>query len=170
MPVAPIVTPDDLAAYQAGDPQQLLDAATAEARSYCRWHVTPSLSETVTLDGPGGQTLLLPSLHVTAVSSVTADGTLLVADTDYTWSQVGVLTRVDGCWPWTTGSVVVAFTHGYDEAPDLAKVILARASRSQSNHTVAKSVTTGPFSESYDLAFFADEYATLDRYRLPSRP
>lgn len=169
MPAGPIVTTTDLTAYQSGDPQSLIDSATAEVRGYCGWHVTPSLSETVTLDASGGTSLMLPSLHVTAVTAVLADGTALTTD-DYAWSQVGVLTYLTGCWPVKAGSVVVTFTHGYDDALDLAQVILARATRTKSNPTSAKTMTAGPFAESFDSVFFADERATLDRYRIPSRP
>jgi len=176
----PIVVPGDLTAYQAGDAQSLIDQATADVRRYCQWHVTPSIAnDSVTLDGSGNGTQILPSLHVTAITSVTYDGTLLTAD-DYTWSPIGVIEYVprgpyfaNVChWSSGLGKVVVVMTHGFDEAPDLAGVILALASRSIGNPNRLTRTQAGPFADQYEVGsgFTASELATLDRYRLPPRP
>jgi hypothetical protein len=176
----PIVIPGDLASYQGGDAQLLIDQATADVRQYCHWHVTPSKpAVTVMLDGSGNGTQILPSLHVTAITSVIYDGTLLTVD-DYTWSPIGVIEYVaDGPYfseilQWATGlgKVVVVMTHGYDDAPDLAGVILALASRSQGNPNRLTRTQAGPFADQYEVGsgFTASELATLDRYRLPPRP
>ncbi len=181
MATDPIVTTTDLTAYQGGDAQSLIDQATALVRRYCGWHVTPSMSETITLDGSGVGMQILPSLHVTGITSVTYDGTLLSA-TDYAWSPNGVIEYVAaglyfaGVSRWSTGlgKVVVVFTHGYTDAPDLAGVILARATRAQKDPKGnLSSWTRGPFSENYQGAsseFTKDERDTLDRYRLAPRP
>jgi hypothetical protein len=179
MVAGPIVDTDDLTAYQEGDPQSLINQATSDVRGYCHWHVTPSIAETLTLDGSGTGTLILPSLHVAAVTSVTYDGVLLAAD-DYTWSPIGVIELAPrgpyfaGVCRWSSGlgRVVVVMTHGFDEAPDLAGVILARASRSQGNPNAATRTQMGPFAEQYETSsgFTADETSILDRYRLPPRP
>jgi len=175
----PVVIPGDLESYQAGDPQLLIDQATADVRRYCGWHVTPSITEVVTLDGSGNGTQILPSLHVTAVTSVTYDGTLLTAD-DYIWSPVGVIEYAPlgpyfpgvAYWSRGAGRVVVEMTHGYDEAPDLAGVILALASRSVGARSGLTRMQMGPFSEQYEVGSgcTASELATLDSYRIPPRP
>lgn len=94
MAADPIVTTTQLAAYQGGDPQSLIDQATALVRAWCGWHVTPSKTETLELEVDGSTFLPLPSLHVTGVTSVVMDSVTLVQDTDYQWSQAGVLTHL----------------------------------------------------------------------------
>lgn len=180
MTSSPVVIPGDLEAYQAGDPQLLIDQATADVRRYCHWHVTPSITEIVTLDGTGNGTQILPSLHVATVTSVTYDGTLLTPLVDYTWSPIGVIEYAPrspyfaGIYYWSrkVGNVVVEMTHGYDDAPDLAGVIMALASRSQGNPNRLIRTQAGPFADQYEVGSgcTAAELATLDRYRLPPRP
>lgn len=176
MTAGPIVLVDDLTAYQAGDPQYLIDAATTSVRNYCRWHVTPSITETVTVDGDGSTILGLRTLHLTAVSSLTVDGVPLDPST-YRWSQVGQVMKTSGA-PWYE-SVAVTFTHGYDVAPDVAAVILAAASRAQASPSGVVRTQTAQVSETYSqtgfnqvggVALFDSEKATLDLYRLPPRP
>lgn len=176
----PIVTTADLTSYQAGDAQGLIDQATALVRRYCGWHVTPELTETLTLNGSGNGVQILPSLRVASIASVTHDGTLLTADDDYTWSAAGWIEYVAagpyfseaGLWATAPGKVVVELTHGYTDAPDLAGVILARASRMQGNPNAATRTQVGQVSEQVEVAsgFTADERATLDLYRLAPRP
>lgn len=180
--VAPIVTLPDLVKYQDGDAQFMIDQATAYVRSYCGWHVTPVVTETITLSGAGPsleqramhyartRVLFLPSLHVVSVASVTQDGAL-VPSTDYMVDPAGFLVH-SGDWSSGVRSVVVTMTHGYDEAPDLADVILARASRRQVNPNAVTRTQAGPFSEQYEVAsgFAPDELVALDRYRLHPRP
>jgi len=176
----PIVTTAQLTLYQAGDAQSAIDQATALVRRYCGWHVTPSVSETVTLDGPECSTQILPSLHVTAVTSVTVDGVLLAVG-DYSWSEIGVIEYARfgpffasaSRWPTGLGKVVVVMTHGYDEAPDLARLIMAQADRGQNVPDRVRSTQMGPRSETYTTdgqEYSMSELAVLDRYRLPGRP
>lgn len=172
----PIVTPEQLAAYQGGDAQTLLDQATALVRSWCGWHVTPSRTETVTLNGNGSPTLGLPSLYVTALTSVTdTDGTLLTLDTDYQWSTAGVLSRLGLGWVWGSG-IAVTFTHGYDEVPELAAVIMAVASRAQKSPDGVTRVQEGLVVEQYSqttsgagggVSLLPHEKDILRRYRVP---
>lgn len=166
-----IVAPADLVLYQAGDAQTLIDEATANVRSYCGWHIAPSVSETVTLNGNGGKVLLLPSMYVTAVTAVTQDG-ITVADTDYDFDSAGILFNV-GWWGILPRSIEVTMTHGYAAVPDVAAVILARVSRAQASPGAAVRVQAGPFSEQYEsggAGFTGDEIATLNRYRLRPGP
>ena len=93
-------------------------AALAAARRYCGWAVTPSEDVTVTVDGPGGPVLSLPSLHVTEVTEVIEDGvTLDVADLRV--SRNGQIRKRSGAY-WTAayGAVEVTMTHGFTTAPD----------------------------------------------------
>ena len=93
-------------------------AALAAARRYCGWCVTPAETVTLTLDGPGGPVLSLPTLHLTSVASVTEDGVAWdVADLRV--SGRGQIRKRSGGW-WTSAyaSIAVTFTHGYASAPD----------------------------------------------------
>src|SRR4051812_17931640 len=88
-----LATLPDLDDYQAGDPTQLLTAAEAVVRAYCGWHIAPSRTDTITTVGIFTGSLFLPTLYLTAVVSVTEDGTLLTAP-DYTVHREGYVTRV----------------------------------------------------------------------------
>lgn len=156
----------------AGDPSL---AASARIRRYCGWHIWPSETASVDLDGEGGRCIFLPSLHVTAVTSVIADGVTL---TDYQWSENGVMERI--CWPTGRRNITVNFVHGYDNLPDdLADVAARVEARGPIAAAGVKSKTMGSASVTYgaDLAggissdgFAGDELLVLDSYRIPNRP
>lgn len=156
--------------------QPLLDGATRAIRRYCGWHVGLPYTETITLDGPGGHLLILPTLHVTAVNSITESGTALVADDDYEWSANGEIARVGSCWPSRFRSVVVDATHGFDDVSDLKQVIqqvvaLAvsspmGATRQQAGAFAASWATTAP-GVSGGLSLLERDMAILNQYRLP---
>lgn len=107
--------PTDVAAQIA------LATASAGIRTYCGRTFDHVAGDSVTLDGTGTRTLLLPEHPVLAVSSVgvledgwDADPTLLVETTDYKLDDDGTLVRT---WPyvWPARKLVVEVTydHGY---------------------------------------------------------
>jgi len=153
----------------ATDAERLLQAE-AEVRAYCGWHIAPSREETLTLDGPGSCTLLLPSLHVTAISKIVENGDELTTD-DYVWSASGLVERITTGRSWTAmpRSIEVTLTHGWTTPPpDVSAVVQAFATRlGQSAGLVSK--TVGPFSETYSPELFGYQQTALDRYRLPKR-
>jgi len=51
-----------------------LDAANAEVRRLCGWHVAPVITQTLEMDGTGGQFLLLPTNKLLKVTACTNDG------------------------------------------------------------------------------------------------
>ena len=169
----PIVTTTDLDSYQSGDPQTVLDQATALVRAYCGWHVAPSVTETITVDGSGSSLQLLPSLYITDIASVTVDAVLVEG---YTWSQAGYM-RKAGCWPCE--QVTVTLTHGHASVPDVQAVVLGLASRAQKSPDGVTRTQVGAISESYSLTgvgtaggvtLVESDRAVLDRYRIPARP
>lgn len=97
-------------------PPGAVKAAEAMVRAYCGWHIAPAVTETLTLDGKGGSILVLPSLRVTAITTVVADGVTLAASA-YSWSQSGLVERVNGFWPRKFRSIAVSLTHGYTTCP-----------------------------------------------------
>ena len=152
--------------------------AEALVRSYCRWHIAPSRTETLTLRGAGLVSLMLPSLYVTDISSITDDGTALVLTTDYLWYEDGIINRVGAYWG--TGDVVIAYTHGYTAPPaDVTAVVQAVAQRAVNNPGSLVRRQVGPFVDAYSqtgsnqslaLALLPDEKTVLNPYRLPLRP
>jgi len=157
-------TVGDIEAALGGGPipgltQAMVDAALGQVRGWCRWHVTPNRTETLTLDADGAH-LHLPSLRVTGVASVTnADtGSAL---TGWRWSKVG---SISGRWPQGFRRVTVEFTHGYDpaEVPEVLMVVAQVARRMAAAGAAAASGAVGPvsqeaigtYSQSFDTSAF----------------
>lgn len=175
-PLPPFVDPDELAI----DGNDQVAFATGRIRSYCRWHIYPLITSTVTLD-TDGSLLMLPSLHVTDITSVTrtADGVVISAG-DYSWSAAGMIAARYG-WPQGFRSVQVVFTHGYDYLPDeLREVAVSAASRVPATLSGVSQETAGGVSRTYSgllsgtaavaAGWTFAEQQVLDKYRIPSRP
>lgn len=150
-----------------------LDAALAAARTYCGWHVTPLLTnQSITVDGPGSGTLMLPTLALASLIAVTEDSVVLdVAELE--WSARGLVRKLDGrFWTSRLRGVTVTVNHGVAAAPDFEAVVLAAVDRgalASGSDTLARVI--GPFQ--YDStasepgAIFTNaERAVLDRYAL----
>ena len=97
----PLVSPadPDWLAFKDGDESYLLGAAGELIRRFCGWHIWPSLTETVPKLRVGSANLImLPSLHVTDVSSV-AVGSEVVDPNNYAWFESGyVQLGVNAAW------------------------------------------------------------------------
>lgn len=167
--------PAELATTLTATETQRLEQAEALVRAFCGWHIAPSRTVTVSVRGRGRATLLLPSLYVTAVTSVTDDGTLLVDDEDYTWSAAGIITHASA---FGAELVDVAFTHGYAAPPaEVTAIVQAVAQRAVDNPGSLTRRQVGPYSDTYSttgtnqvptLALLDSEKETLRRYRIPS--
>lgn len=123
MPLPALTDDTELEGFRSGNVPTLLAQAEARVRSYCGWHIAPSVTETRTLYGRG-RNLFLPSRYVTAIVSVTDAATPVPVDT-WTLRDDAYLERADGYadWPKRT-PVVVEFTHGYPETPaDVQQVV-----------------------------------------------
>lgn len=178
----PFVTATQLADYSKGkisgtDPRvndALIGASTA-IRRYCGWHIFPAVQgESITLDGPGGRELALPSVHVTAVQSITQCDVLL-DESAYSWSELGEVHLKRGCWSDEYRSITAVIDHGYDDVPDIQRVVLAMVSRELSSPSGATREQAGQVSVSYALtsagvsggvSVLQSEYAVLDTYRI----
>lgn len=176
----PIMTQADLDAYLDGDKQTLLDTATAAVRRYCRWHVTPVVSETVTVRAADA-VVLLPTLRIETLTAVTLDGETLAADA-YEWTPNGVLCIGRRGYP-RSGEVAVTMTHGYtpEAAADLMGVVAAMTQRAMGSTTSNPLAADRLQAAEYVAQWGADASAggagltdhqrgVLDRYRLPPRP
>lgn len=131
--------PDDVPAAVRGDATEddidlQIDLAEGAIRAYCGWHISAETGATHTVDGPCGPALFLPTLALTAVTSVVENGLTLAVSTDYRWLSSGVVTRY-GSSRWYDGfqSVTVTFNHGYaDDSPEwlaVKQVVLAVVAR-----------------------------------------
>lgn len=142
-----------------------VSAASALIRAYCGWHIAPSITETITLDGKGGSILVLPSLRVTAITTVVADGVTLAASA-YSWSQSGLVERVGGCWPRKLRSIAVTFTHGYAETPLEVRQFMKLLAESGAGSSPIATAQVGQvrvtYSEPSPLFSILDPYRRLD--------
>lgn len=143
--------------------------AEAKVRTYCRWHIAPLRTETVTLYPEGSDLLMLPSLRVTNVSLVTEAGVDL-DPTAYSWRPNGIIRRIYGPWDfYSQAGVAVTFTHGYEEPPaDVTAAVQELAAIGSLGRLKAK--TAGPFSETYSTDLNTVDASSLDAYRIPLRP
>lgn len=154
-----------------------LEWASERIRAYCGWHIAPSVTETVTLDADGGRVLALPTLRMTALTSVTLwDGTVLADGVDVTWSHTGLLERLSWRpWPSRFRAVTVTFVHGYDAIPSaLEEVCVSVAKRAPLQGVMTEAA--GGVSRVYmhtatsSAPWTGPEQVVLDRYRLGNRP
>lgn len=137
-------------------------------RGYCEWHIAPSVTETFVLDGPGlACMVVLPTLHVTAVTAILVDGVALDLSA-VIWYENGLLF---GDFGETRRGVSVTATHGYVGTPSELEAV---AERLTTPIPVGGTVRVGDVSVSGGPSNSAgfDPYcsAILDRYRLPRRP
>lgn len=131
-----------------------LNVASSTIRTWCGWPISEEEDVTAVLDGTGGRTLWLPTLKLTAVSSVEVDADPLTVGTDFDWTSYGKLIR-SGRWPSTPRSVEVTYTHGYEVVPDAVKgACLMVAARAYNNPEMMRSRTriAGPFQEQATFA------------------
>lgn len=111
--------------------------ALSTVRAHCGWHIAPSRTEELRLDGPGGTLLHLPSLHVTAIASIISDGRPV---TWFDWSTNGM---VVGAWSNRLGGITATITHGHAELPG---VVMAVAKALALAPALAVKETAGPYS------------------------
>ena len=145
-------------------------AACAAVRLYCGWHIAPVVTETLTLDGPGGTLLRLPSARVVNVLSVTNFGTVIDQPE---WSSDGMIRA--HCWTERFRGVVVELTHGLDECPPDVLEVMKQMSTPGAG--AASSLTSGPFTMAFSAAAQAgavglsgQHRGVLKKYRLGPRP
>ena len=161
--VPQLLSSDDLASFQASDPDWFLTAAGETVRAFCQWHIAPSITVTDHVPVQPEGTIMLPSLHVTDVESVSINGVEL-DPSSYDWNEAGYIHRVRHSyfqWPlWPLQSehkfreypsplavhADVTYTHGFSQLPPVvAAVGLELASRAMELPSgVATEITAGP--------------------------
>jgi hypothetical protein len=150
------------------------EAAIAEIRAFCGWHIAPEVTETLTIDGPNGFVLHIPTLRLVDVVSITNDGNAVDSPE---WSRNGLVRRgypydpYYGVWTWKMRGVVAEVTHGFEEWPeDLLAVATAMAKTPSAALAGVKSVTSGPHSFTLESSITAPQLDVLYRYQLPYAP
>lgn len=154
----------------------LLGLASGLVRRYTGQLFDEVTDEALTLDGNGTPVLLLPELPVNDVASVVedprGDALALADDTDFEWSEKGILTRLSGCWRRRARWYVVTYSHGYAEIPgDVKGVVLRVAARGITNPEGVRQETLGSYSYSYGgsdavgIVLFGPDMRELGSYR-----
>ena len=178
-----MLTTDALADYTQGrlDPDAdetaaILERSLAEVRRWCGWHVSPVLTaDEITLDGPGGRLLWLPSLRVVDLTALTEDGAEVDVD-ELEWSQSGLVRKPLTAAEWTEKfrGITATITHGYADAPDFEAAVFSVADRKSQAPVGGSIISVGPFRWSEDrsmdgYSFTTSELAILRQYRLERR-
>lgn len=154
----------------------LLSLASGLVRNYTGQLFDLVADEELTLDGNGTPVLLLPEMPVAAVTAVVedprGDAVALVDDTDFEWSEKGILTRLGGCWRRRARWYTVTYSHGYAETPpDVKGVVLRVAARGVSNPEGIRQETIGSYSYSFGgsdavgIVLFGPDMRELGSYR-----
>ncbi|MCV7358484.1 hypothetical protein [Mycolicibacterium fluoranthenivorans] len=151
---------------------RLLPAGIAAARRYCGWHVSPVIDDDeITLDGPGGRLLTLPTLRLDELTKLTEDGIdLVLADLEI--SGKGMVRKRSGAyWTCRFSGLVVKMTHGFDDADDFNAAVLSWIDRSSMASVGGRPTVVGPFQYPSEAmaagsAFSDVERSLLDKYRL----
>ena len=129
-----------------------LSVASGQIRRHVGWSITEETLTDLLVDGTGRRSIILPTLHLTAVASVEEDGVALTYDVDYTWTREGRLIR-NGRWLHKARTVKTTYTHGYTtgaaELDDVKGVCLDLAGDIYDNPTGLRSYTVGGASETY---------------------
>jgi hypothetical protein len=164
---------EDIVARTApSDPDFYWKAAHGAVRRECGWHVAPSLTETIALDGSGGRTLLLPTKRITQILAVTNGGEDVTARVDVS-RNTGMIELTSGAWTDRLGQILVTLTHGYepDEVPEVSALIAALAKRGPVAMVGAglRAQSVGPASAQYSgdsIPLLQTEKDTLAPYKL----
>lgn len=159
-----LVEPSELIGFPGAPfPTNTVNAATAQIRRICGWHIAPSITETLVLDHDGSGVIHLPSLYVedvVSVSDVTGDRPRVLSG--WRWSGAGM---IEGRFPHGFRSVEVVLVHGYESCPDdLLPVVASRTQRR------AMQESLGSRSVSYSVDGDRAVESTLESYMLGPRP
>ncbi|GAA3301315.1 hypothetical protein [Streptomyces cinereospinus] len=130
-------------------------AAETIVRAALQQTIDAVAADSIGLAGNGRRIMNLPEMPVTAVISVTVDGTLLDADA-WRVNRHGILTRRYGCWP-LDADIGVVYDHGYPIVPAPVKQVCVQvAGRAWVNPRGMASESIGDWSGTWDKARAGD--------------
>lgn len=118
------LTADDVETYTGGrlaaadaETQRMLDAALVAARRDVGWPVSPVVEDAdITVDGPGGYRLWLPTQKIVSVSGITEDGDTTSLSDVVAAVTPGLLVKPTGYWSTKYAGITVTLDHGFTEA------------------------------------------------------
>lgn len=150
-------------------------AASGIIRGYCGWHIWPEITETLVLDGPGTELLLLPTHALSSVDALVetswgrdATPVALNVVSDIAWSEAGMVRHTDRRrWTSRPRGISITITHGLAFIPpEVAQLAAALAGRAKGNPSRLRRMQVGQRSEDYAAAgLLEDEMRALDPYR-----
>lgn len=166
---------DDFEAYTA---QLMLDGAASATVEHCGWHIAPTITESVTVDGTGTLVQALPTMYMTNLISVNELGRAFdVSLVD--WSENGLMEKRSGAtWTGRRRGIATSIEHGYPSTPGwLTTLICAAAGRAFLGSLAISQETAGAESVAYaqpmrgvgggTVLLTAPELRMLDRLAIP---
>lgn len=152
------------------------DPARIAAQRYCGWHVSPEEITTVTVDGPGGLLLALPTLKLANILQLTEDGAE-IGVTGLEWSASGLVRKKNrASWTSALGGITVMMQHGYDEADDFERAVTMIDATMNSAVRDDPALTNKKIDDveyGWSVALLTGlgpAAALLDKFRLPGAP
>ncbi|WP_293308876.1 hypothetical protein [Mycolicibacterium sp.] len=138
----------DLAAFTGGrlsatapETASVLAAALAAARRYCGWTVSPVAEVTLTLDGPGGTVLALPTRKLISVTALSENGQSVDVSTLDISRTTGIVRKYPlARWTSRANGITVTMSHGQTEAEaaDWRRAVLRLASELASDSSAKR--------------------------------
>lgn len=178
-------TADELEAFTKGQVdstdervQDAIKAVTLSIRREAGWHIGPVVTDhTLTLDGPGGTKLNLPTMKLLDLKSITELGTALVLDDDsHDWSELGLVEKRNGTrWTNRYRKIVAVMDHGFEDISDLKFLTLSLTARGLSSPFGATREQAGSMSIQWatpqsgvagGIVPTSVEMSIVDKYRL----
>lgn len=158
----------DLSVAEADRVVQLLDDATALIQRLTGQTISAVSNDTVTWVETRGVVLKLPQEPVTAVDSVTVDGSLW-ASTAYMWTPSGFLRPTGYRARRWCGTVVVQYDHGYTTIPDELKALTIDIARGELSEVTASGAVTSEAIGTYRVTYDAGGTTSSGRQVLPDK-
>lgn len=193
----PLLNADDYSTFSSLDASWFLSAAGDTIRDYLGWHCAPVITQTLWVDLCADGTILLPTRHLTGVTSVTptTPNASPLSQHSYTWDERGWINLKSGrygfapapnsadLWPIDTARLfdaypkrdrrmIVEFTHGWANLPypvaEVAYELVMRVREKPAG--VAKDVQAGPYRYQFGefgMVLSEDQKNRLAHYALP---
>jgi hypothetical protein len=140
----------DLSAAETATAQQALDIAHSEIRAIVGQYIERVTSETVLLDPPWCDPLVLPEAPVISITSLKVGTTTLSYPNHYRWNREGFVWRRYGSWGQEPKSIELVYTHGITSADRewsaLKSICLDYAARMFANPTGVQQESIGSYS------------------------
>lgn len=154
-----------------------LAAVSADIRREAGWHIAPRVTDHVlTLDGPGGTILSLPTMKVHQVHSIVQEGVVVDVTKVDVSRETGLMEIRDGnAWTRRYGQLIVTLDHGFDKADELVQLTLGITARGLASPMGATREQAGALSVNWGMTTqgvsggivpMSGERATMGRYRL----